>query len=1003
MDEERLRRRIYNFQKGDHVALASRAAISKVHFSTAERPNSDPSLCFELVGRVECVMPTGDVDVTFSTTIRCTIEPEALVKVPKLVPGALVKLVDDIRGEGNLKLANEDGYNAEADVCGGVCIVLQDSAADPNRVSVTLGKGLGCFSRIHLDFVAHPVYEDFRAGFTKAASHGTIPGLLSALEILKVSMQQVMEVDMWSSSTLSPCAPGDKVVVTEDIIDFIPWLMHHYSIKRPGFFRTIWQWFKNSHPRDILRTNSENVMRDMKCLQDVGNVLQANTEGDAIVHFRGGIMWRIPYRFLDVVENSNPLFQDAGTPLPDILSEIVDASIRCSLSLQNAMTLPQLRKGCLHSACFSGNKNLFQHIAADHMSLESEDESGNKPIHYAAHGNQPEMIDFLLRSGATINATNNLHHTALHFATKEGFVNCVRELKKHHRVLNANIQDDSGNTALHVAVAHALPRIVEELLSLPKVDLSLMNQYGLNCLHMAAVKGNDPAVDMILWKNCELAYVQEEGGYAAIHFAVFAGHYHIVETLLTKSGVVDLPTKHDETPLLIASRKGYWKIVELLLLAGADVNKGDQHGNTTLHMSLKKVNEQPVSPKDMPTGCAMKRVEKKLRDHGHTRVDNRLQLACWLVHSGGNIHSSNVAGITPLNIACNLQEPAVEVLGLFPPHSGDSGRGSCKKCLEAHDHASTSPKDSCVFCDDCGRRMASCRSCRRFIVEKVSTVPASLPVEEIWPQNEPVIKAKTLKKGPKIYAMTRNPRGMCIILNNANFNRPEDYREGSELDVDRMKALFTQLLFTVIVRTDLSAAETRRLFIDVSKAESQKDAQCLVVILMSHGEEGAIHDIENEKVPLDSHVFDPFNNENCPHLQGKPKIFFVQACRGNQWDCGTKDVRETSDTPLSPRRRTSSTSRQTCKRIPLVSDRYIAYATIPGYVALKNNHVGSWFLAAVSDVFSKYAYSMSLDGLMREVQKKVMERSTHDGSMQTPRLHMDGWTKELYFNPGRYV
>ncbi|KAH9377937.1 hypothetical protein HPB48_023342 [Haemaphysalis longicornis] len=79
---------------------------------------------------------------------------------------------------------------------------------------------------------------------------------------------------------------------------------------------------------------------------------------------------------------------------------------------------------------------------------------------------------------------------------------------------------------------------------------------------------------------------------------------------------------------------------------------------------------------------------------------------------------------------------------------------------------------------------------------------------------------------------------------------------------------------------------------------------------------------------------------------------------------------------------------------------HIAYATVPGYVALKNARTGSWFLSAVSEVFSEHACVTPLDGLMHLVNEHVMARYAHDGSMQTPSVDKYGMTKDLYFNPG---
>lgn len=251
--------------------------------------------------------------------------------------------------------------------------------------------------------------------------------------------------------------------------------------------------------------------------------------------------------------------------------------------------------------------------------------------------------------------------------------------------------------------------------------------------------------------------------------------------------------------------------------------------------------------------------------------------------------------------------------------------------------------------------------------------------------------------------MTRKPRGRCIILNNAHFECHSESREGSELDVDRMHSLFSHFHFKVTIGSNLSANEMKGLLTRVSKAESQNDADCLVIIVMSHGKEGTIYGSDGEEVHLERDVYEPFNNEKCPALQGKPKLFFVQACRGDQWDSGTEDVRETPDTSKAADVQPHMASKRTSKRMPGVSDMYIAYATIPGYVALKNKQIGSWFLSAVSDVFSEHACTISLDGLMERVHDKVMSFDAHDGSKQTPSVSKHGWRMGLFFNPGIYV
>ena len=56
----------------------------------------------------------------------------------------------------------------------------------------------------------------------------------------------------------------------------------------------------------------------------------------------------------------------------------------------------------------------------------------------------------------------------------------------------------------------------------------------------------------------------------------------------------------------------------------------------------------------------------------------------------------------------------------------------------------------------------------------------------------------------------------------------------------------------------------------------------LIYFISCHGDTGGvIYDSSGNKIPLIV-IFDKFNNQNCVQLRNKPKIYFVEACRGNQ-------------------------------------------------------------------------------------------------------------------------
>ncbi|XP_077534476.1 caspase-3-like [Haemaphysalis longicornis] len=244
-----------------------------------------------------------------------------------------------------------------------------------------------------------------------------------------------------------------------------------------------------------------------------------------------------------------------------------------------------------------------------------------------------------------------------------------------------------------------------------------------------------------------------------------------------------------------------------------------------------------------------------------------------------------------------------------------------------------------------------------------------------------VVPATELKSGPKIYPMERKPRGQCLIINNHNFKKLSG-RDGSDVDVDHTAKLFTGLHFECKIFQDLTADGMMEELFKVAQEEQQKAADCLVVVLMSHGGMVTIRGSDNEPLPqqciygsddepvaLES-ICELFNNKNCPSLQGKPKLFFIQACRGGKEDAGVAKYvppDRTDDTP-GP----SNLDSYPIQKVTTVSDACICYASVDNYVSYRNGATGSWFLSAIWRVFSQHAHTMHLEEMMHDVHGEVV-------------------------------
>ncbi|KAL1425667.1 hypothetical protein MTO96_018961 [Rhipicephalus appendiculatus] len=210
--------------------------------------------------------------------------------------------------------------------------------------------------------------------------------------------------------------------------------------------------------------------------------------------------------------------------------------------------------------------------------------------------------------------------------------------------------------------------------------------------------------------------------------------------------------------------------------------------------------------------------------------------------------------------------------------------------------------------------------------------------------------------------------------------------KGSELDVLRMTRLFKDNHFTCIVRSDLTASEMKRELQLAAESKAHETADCLVVILMSHGAKDVIYGVDLQPLHLEDDIISLFDNEGCPALRGKPKLFLFDACRDEH------------STGTMPRASMASLSRE--QRRATWSDIYVAYATMPGQPAFSIKGIGSWFSMSVYKIFCEHAGTLDLDALMERVCEEVKARTARDGSKQTPSITIYGWTKKLYFNPG---
>ncbi|NXT08062.1 CASP3 protein, partial [Prunella fulvescens] len=237
------------------------------------------------------------------------------------------------------------------------------------------------------------------------------------------------------------------------------------------------------------------------------------------------------------------------------------------------------------------------------------------------------------------------------------------------------------------------------------------------------------------------------------------------------------------------------------------------------------------------------------------------------------------------------------------------------------------------------------------------------------------------------YRMDYPEMGECVIINNKNFHRHTGMssRSGTDADAASVREVFMKLGYKIKINNDLSCGDIFKLLKNVSEEDHSKRSS-FVCVLLSHGDEGLIYGTDG---PLELKALTSlFRGDRCRSLAGKPKLFFIQACRGTELDSGIE---------------TDSGSEETmCQKIPVEADFLYAYSTAPGYYSWRNSAEGSWFIQSLCKMLKEHARKLELMQILTRVNRRVAEyescstRQDFNAKKQIPCI-VSMLTKEFYF------
>ncbi|XP_071109654.1 caspase-6-like [Haliotis cracherodii] len=269
----------------------------------------------------------------------------------------------------------------------------------------------------------------------------------------------------------------------------------------------------------------------------------------------------------------------------------------------------------------------------------------------------------------------------------------------------------------------------------------------------------------------------------------------------------------------------------------------------------------------------------------------------------------------------------------------------------------------------------------------------------------------------EVYNMDSTPRGHVFIINNCKFVYLAE-RKGTHRDAQNVKTMFEELGFEVNILHDLTAEMMIARLKEFAKTCPWSQVDSCVVVILTHGSDaqrmyGTDGNFDNCNFITNRDLFDIYGSSNCPGLQGKPKFFLIQACRGSEEDLGCvslsstrHSIQETNEKDITgeqgdafPEIDRPDGRSLGLLSLPSFSDMIIAQSSVAGFVSYRNTEHGSYFISSVVEVFRNCADKCDINDMLTKVNRKIAEDfQTEDGKKMMP-ASTNQLLKKWFLNP----
>ena len=338
----------------------------------------------------------------------------------------------------------------------------------------------------------------------------------------------------------------------------------------------------------------------------------------------------------------------------------------------------------LHEAVVEARADVVQVLIAAGADIEKRDTQGCTPLLLACVRGCLGTVKVLVQAGVEVRVTNWNDDTCLIAASREGHTETVRYLVGLGQDVD-NVGGWHATTALHEAVGKNHADVVQVLID-AGADIEKEESEGLTPLLLACMEGSLDTVKVLVQADAEVRVtdrnrdtcliaasreghtetvrylvglgqvdVDQVGGWhatTALHEAVGKHHADVVQVLIDAGADIEKEDSTRRTPLLRACVKGCLDTVKVLVQAGAELRVAGADGDTCLIAASREGHTETVR---YLVGLGQVDVDQVGGRGANTslhRAQNHADVVQVLIDAGADIEKENSQGYTPLLFAC---------------------------------------------------------------------------------------------------------------------------------------------------------------------------------------------------------------------------------------------------------------------------------------------------------------------------------------------------------------